>query len=240
MNAVPTALLRETAELSATVTRPIPGSRKIYMAGSRADLRVPMRAIALADTPSMFGTEQNAPFVVYDTSGPYTDPDYAVDLGAGLPMLRAPWVAERGDTELLADFTSPFTRRHAHARELAGVRFADIPHAAQRQIRDERLADALRAPRHHHAGNGIYRHPRKPNARSDRVRRACSSSIRDSRSARRCPRPSLPSSCAKKSPAAAPSSPPTSTILNRADDHRPQFPGQDQRQHRQFRRGLFH
>ncbi|MFI4970427.1 MAG: phosphomethylpyrimidine synthase ThiC, partial [Lysobacterales bacterium] len=64
MNAVPTALLRETAELSATVTRPIPGSRKIHVQGSRADLRVPMREIALADTPSMFGVEKNAPFTV--------------------------------------------------------------------------------------------------------------------------------------------------------------------------------
>src|SRR5450759_223525 len=127
MNAVPTALLRKTAELSETVTRPIPGSHKIHVQGSRVDIAVPMREIALADTPSMFGIEKNAPFAVYDTSGPYTDPAYCVDLAVGLPALRAPWISNRGDSEPLTDFTSPFTRRHATARELADVRFPNIP-----------------------------------------------------------------------------------------------------------------
>jgi phosphomethylpyrimidine synthase len=126
MNALP-SLIQQTAELSASVTRPIPGSRKVHVPGSRADLRVPMREIQLAETPSMFGTESNAPFTTYDTSGPYTDPDYRVDLAAGLPALRARWIDERGDTERLADFTSPFTRRHASARELDDVRFPAIP-----------------------------------------------------------------------------------------------------------------
>jgi phosphomethylpyrimidine synthase len=126
MNALP-SLIQQTAELSESVTRPIPGSRKIHVPGSRADLRVPMREIQLADTPSMFGTESNAPFTTYDTSGPYTDPEYRVDLAAGLPALRARWIDERGDTERLSDFTSPFTRRHASARELDDVRFPAIP-----------------------------------------------------------------------------------------------------------------
>ncbi len=132
MNALPNALLRETAELSATVTRPIPGSRKVHVTGPRgaADghvVRVPMREIALADTPSMFGAERNAPFAVYDTSGPYTDPGHTVDLAAGLPALRACWIDARADTDRLAEFSSPFTRRHAHAESLAAVRFANIP-----------------------------------------------------------------------------------------------------------------
>ncbi len=127
MNALPSELLRQTAELSESVTRPIPGSRKIHVQGSRPDVRVPMREIALADTPSLFGAEKNAPFTTYDTSGPYTDPDYRVDLAAGLPALRAAWIGERADSEQLADFTSPFTRRHAVAPELAEVRFPDIP-----------------------------------------------------------------------------------------------------------------
>jgi len=126
MNALP-SLIQQTAELSESVTRPISGSHKIHVAGSRADIRVPMREIALADTPSMFGAEQNAPFVTYDTSGPYTDPQYRVDLSAGLPDMRARWIDERGDTQRLADFTSPFTRRHASARELDDVRFPAIP-----------------------------------------------------------------------------------------------------------------
>jgi phosphomethylpyrimidine synthase len=127
MNALASDLVRQTSELSASVTRPIPGSRKIHVSGNRADLRVPMREIVLEDTPTASGVERNAPFTVYDTSGPYTDPGYAVDLAAGLPALRARWIAERGDTEALADFTSPFTRRHAIARELDSVRFPALP-----------------------------------------------------------------------------------------------------------------
>ena len=127
MNAVPSELLRQTAELSESVIRPIPGSHKIHVTGSRADLVVPMRAIVQDDTPGTFGAESNAPFVVYDTSGPYTDPDYRVDLNAGLPPLRARWIAERGDTEALAGFSSPFTRRHAEASQLDQVRFPNVP-----------------------------------------------------------------------------------------------------------------
>jgi len=89
MNAVPAPLLREAAELSESVVRPIPGSHKIHVQGSRVDIRVPMREVRLEDTPSTFGVEKNAPFAIYDTSGPYTDPDYRVDLAAGLPALRA-------------------------------------------------------------------------------------------------------------------------------------------------------
>ncbi|HJU07731.1 MAG TPA: phosphomethylpyrimidine synthase ThiC, partial [Rhodanobacteraceae bacterium] len=127
MNAAVSELLRAAQALSAEVTRPIPGSRKVHVPGSREDIRVPMREIALADTPSSFGAEANAPFSVYDTSGPYTDPEYAVDLAAGLVALRARWISERGDSETLSDFTSPYTRRHAVARELADVRFPNLP-----------------------------------------------------------------------------------------------------------------
>ncbi|MGA7437553.1 MAG: phosphomethylpyrimidine synthase ThiC, partial [Luteibacter sp.] len=82
MNALSPELARE---LSAAVTTPLPGSRKVYLAGSRPDLRVPMREIAQAQTPTLFGGEVNPPVVVYDTSGPYTDPGHRVDLAAGLP-----------------------------------------------------------------------------------------------------------------------------------------------------------
>jgi len=128
MNAIPaTPLLREAETLSATVTAPIPGSRKIHVEGSRQDIRVPMREIVLEDTPNTFGAEKNAPFTVYDTSGPYTDPDFGVNLVAGLPPLRGPWIDARGDTTQLADFTSPYTRRHASAHQLDHVRFPNVP-----------------------------------------------------------------------------------------------------------------
>ncbi|MBD8897359.1 phosphomethylpyrimidine synthase ThiC [Rhodanobacter sp. DHG33] len=127
MNALPSDLARAAQELSAAVTRPIPGSRKIHAQGSRADLRVPLREIAQADTPAMFGVEKNPAITVYDTSGPYTDPDYSVDLAAGLPALRAAWIAERGDTEALDGRSSEFGRRHANAPELAAIRFPQLP-----------------------------------------------------------------------------------------------------------------
>ncbi|HVI25231.1 MAG TPA: phosphomethylpyrimidine synthase ThiC [Xanthomonadaceae bacterium] len=127
MNAVPSDLLRQTETLSEAVTRPIPGSRKIHVAGSRPDLRVPMREIVLTSTPTMFGGEDNPPVTVYDTSGPYTDPDARIDLAAGLPTLRARWIEARGDTEVLAGRSSEFARRHAQAPELAAIRFPRLP-----------------------------------------------------------------------------------------------------------------
>ena len=123
MNAQPSDLVRSAQELSDAVTRPIPGSRKIHVQGSRADLRVPLREIVQAQTPGLFGGEENPPIAVYDTSGPYTDPDYQVDLVAGLPAMRAPWIADRGDTEALPGLSSEFSRRHAEAPELAAMRF---------------------------------------------------------------------------------------------------------------------
>ena len=89
MNAIPASLVQQAEQLSESVTRPIPGARKIHVQGSRPDLRVPMREIALTRTPTVFGGEENAPVTVYDTSGPYTDPDARIDLAAGLPALRA-------------------------------------------------------------------------------------------------------------------------------------------------------
>jgi phosphomethylpyrimidine synthase len=123
MNAQPSDLVRSAQELSDAVTRPIPGSRKIHVQGSRADLRVPLREIIQAQTPGLFGGEENPPIAVYDTSGPYTDPDYQVDLVAGLPAMRAPWIADRDDTEALPGLSSEFSRRHAEAPELAALRF---------------------------------------------------------------------------------------------------------------------
>jgi len=126
MNALPNDLIRQTAELSEAVTRPIPGSRKVYVAGSRPDVRVPMREIALADTPLVFGAEKNAPFSTYDTSGPYTDPEARIDLAAGLAPLRAEWIAARGDSEQLSGQSSEFGRKRASDPRLAAVRFGHV------------------------------------------------------------------------------------------------------------------
>ncbi|MFV9511159.1 phosphomethylpyrimidine synthase ThiC [Tepidibacillus sp. LV47] len=76
-----------------------PGSKKVYVQGSRPDLKVPMREIELATSIGPFGEEKNPPVRVYDTSGPYTDPSYSVDIRKGLPALRRQWILERGDVE---------------------------------------------------------------------------------------------------------------------------------------------
>ncbi len=75
------------------------GSRKVYISGSREDIKVPMREIALSPTSGTFGDEENPPVRVYDPSGPYTDQHYSVDLEKGLPALRETWISERGDVE---------------------------------------------------------------------------------------------------------------------------------------------
>jgi len=126
MNALPSDLIQRTAALSAEVVRPIPGSRKAHQVGSRPDLRVPLREVVLSDTPKMFGAERNPPFCVYDTSGPYTDPEVAIDLVAGLAALRAAWIAERGDTEVLSTLSSAFGHQRLVDPRLDPVRFPGV------------------------------------------------------------------------------------------------------------------
>ena len=81
--------------LDSEITRPFPNSKKVYVRGSRPDIQVPMREISLSDTKSLSKNEKNAPILVYDTSGPYTDPDFKPDLTVGLPSLRKKWIEER-------------------------------------------------------------------------------------------------------------------------------------------------
>jgi phosphomethylpyrimidine synthase len=112
------------AHVDSAAVAPLPNSRKIFVEGSRSDLRVPMREIAQSDTPASFGAEKNPPIVVYDTSGPYTDPGARIDIRRGLPALRAAWIAERGDTVELDGLTSAYGRARLADPELAGMRFA--------------------------------------------------------------------------------------------------------------------
>ncbi|HET7176510.1 MAG TPA: phosphomethylpyrimidine synthase ThiC [Gammaproteobacteria bacterium] len=123
MSAVPEEFVRRTEALAEEATRPFARSRKIYVQGSRPDLRVPMREIGLTDTPALFGAEQNPAHHVYDTSGPYTDPAAKIDLLKGLAPLRARWIEERGDSEALAQPSSEFMRRREADPKLASLRF---------------------------------------------------------------------------------------------------------------------
>ncbi len=76
-----------------------PGSKKVYVQGSRSDIQVPMREIALSSTTGASGEQANPPVRVYDSSGPYTDTGVQTDIRAGLPANRRAWILERGDVE---------------------------------------------------------------------------------------------------------------------------------------------
>lgn len=103
---------------------PFPNSRRIYVEGSRPDVRVPMRAISQSDTLHLDGTREKNPDVfVYDTSGDFGDPQKTVDIRKGLTPVRSRWIAEREDTEMLAGPTSRFGRERAADPALAAIRF---------------------------------------------------------------------------------------------------------------------
>ncbi len=94
---------------------PPPSGRKVYLQGSRSEIRVPMREIELRPP--------NPPLRLYDTSGPYTDPAARVDVSRGLPPLRRPWILERGDVTELPGPSSVYTRQRAADPTLDAVRF---------------------------------------------------------------------------------------------------------------------
>ena len=113
----------ETAEIDPATKQPFSNSRKVYVQGSRPDIQVPFREISLSDTPSAFGAEKNPPVMVYDTSGPYTDPKISIDIRNGLPALRAKWIEERNDTEQLDGPSSAFGVERKNDPALAEMRF---------------------------------------------------------------------------------------------------------------------
>ncbi len=116
-------VLSRSAQVDEASVQPFPNSRKVYVEGSRADIKVPMREITLADTPTDMGGEKNDPIFVYDTSGPYTDPEVAIDVRKGLAPLRAQWIEERDDTELLDGMTSEYGRMREQDLRLDHLRF---------------------------------------------------------------------------------------------------------------------
>ena len=122
MNANPN-FIAASAHVDEAAIQPLPRSRKVHAEGSRPDIRVPMREVSQSDTPATFGAEANSPVHVYDTSGPYTDPSARIDIRAGLPAVRARWIEERGDTELLDGPTSRYGRDRLADPGLAELRF---------------------------------------------------------------------------------------------------------------------
>ncbi|HUK03955.1 MAG TPA: phosphomethylpyrimidine synthase ThiC [Burkholderiales bacterium] len=118
MNAHP-KFLAASAHVDDAAVQPLPNSRKVYVGA----LRVPMRAVSQADTPSMFGGEKNPPIYVYDCSGPYTDPAAKIDIRSGLPALREKWILQRNDTELLSGPSSRYGQERLNDPGLAELRF---------------------------------------------------------------------------------------------------------------------
>lgn len=118
--------LSESAQVDQQSVQPFPRSQKVYVQGSRPDIRVPMREISLDVTPTDFGGEINAPVTVYDTSGPYTDPNVTIDVRKGLADVRSAWIEDRGDTEKLPGMSSEFGQRRLNDAELSAMRFAHV------------------------------------------------------------------------------------------------------------------
>ena len=127
MSAIPDSILSDTATVDKKAVEAIPNSKKIHVIGSRPDIRVPMREISCSPTQTQKGLEENTPITVYDTSGPYTDPEASIDIRKGLQPLRAHWVAERNDTVELVGPSSNFGIERLNDPELQKLRYAEPP-----------------------------------------------------------------------------------------------------------------
>ncbi|MDN5864248.1 MAG: phosphomethylpyrimidine synthase ThiC, partial [Gammaproteobacteria bacterium] len=126
MSAIVEDVRTRTHKLSGEATRPWPSSRRKYATGSRSDLRVALREVLQTATDSSTATQDNPPIPVYDTSGPYTDPDADIDLVRGLAPLRGDWIEERGDTRELTAPSSAYGRERSANPKLEHLRFEHI------------------------------------------------------------------------------------------------------------------
>ena len=106
--------------------QPYPNSKKVYIEGSRPDIRVPMREISLSPTTTSTELEENHPILVYDTSGPYTDPEVELDLQKGLPDVRTPWIEERNDTAFLTGLSSKYGNERRDDESIDHLRFEHL------------------------------------------------------------------------------------------------------------------
>ncbi len=149
MNTPADQFLATSAQVDQAAIQPLPHSRKVYVEGSRPDLRVPMREIRQSDTPAAFGAEPNPPIFVYDSSGLYTDPAARIDIRQGLPALRQTWIAERNDTEVLPGLSSEYGRARAADPRLDGLRFPGLHRQPRRALPGKNVTQM------HYARRGI-------------------------------------------------------------------------------------
>jgi phosphomethylpyrimidine synthase len=129
--------------------KPFPASEKVYVTGSRENIRVPVRQVSLQATRDFDGAlTPNAPVVLYDTSGPYTDPKATIDLALGLAPMRLDWIRERGDVEELAGSTSLYRKLRERDKNLDQIRF----HADRLPLRAK---DGANVSQMHYARKGV-------------------------------------------------------------------------------------
>ena len=107
---------------------PFPCSKKVFVRGELHDVKVAMREVSLEDTNDSFNNKKttNAPVTIYDTSGPYTDPNIEIDIKKGLPLVRDEWIRNRGDVEELDGQTSEYGRERFSDTSLDHLRFEHI------------------------------------------------------------------------------------------------------------------
>ncbi|WP_312323682.1 phosphomethylpyrimidine synthase ThiC [Soonwooa sp.] len=106
-------------------TQTFPNSRKVYIPGTLHPIKVAMREISLHPTKlSRGGEEFNPPVTVYDTSGPYTDENFTIDIRKGLERIREGWILERNDVDVLDGITSEYGKQRLQNKNLDDLRFA--------------------------------------------------------------------------------------------------------------------
>lgn len=149
MNANDKLFSNREASFNPESIKPFPASRKIYVTGSRDDIRVPMREITVESTHDRDGIEEpNQPITVYDTSGPYSDPDEKLDVRQGLPPLRKAWIDHRQDTETLDTVSSDFGLERQLDPQTAHLRF-EFTSQPRRALADKNVTQM------HYARQGV-------------------------------------------------------------------------------------
>lgn len=121
--------IEKTPESGVITRNPFPNSRKIYVPGELHEISVAMREISLNNTKvhgRSGASEPNAPVTVYDTSGPFTDPDQEIDVKKGLPQLRSAWIKARKDVDQQETISSEYGKQRLSDPNLNHLRFAHI------------------------------------------------------------------------------------------------------------------
>ena len=242
-------------------TTPFPASRKVYVEGSHPGVRVPMREISLTSPHSPHAPQGQSPepasetgpnsITVYDTSGAYTDPAVSIDIRQGLAPVRQGWITARGDSEELDGSSSDYGRFRAADRSLADIRFAHIR-------RPRRALAGRNVSQMHYARKGMvtpemeYIAIRENQAREQLREQAEANGNGNGLSAVAHQHPgnawgaSIPQTITpefvRDEVARGRAIIPANINHPRvgADDYRPEFPGQDQRQYRELGGGVFH